>query len=130
MEQPKVFREEEYAALSGTWQPKYALTAGITNHMILKCVRQALEKTNKTDYLTEALRRQYRLIGLSEALEKIHFPKDEKEVCEARRRLVFDEIFSVSSADQTTEGNQRPAGGRASAQPGKRNRAADLRASL
>lgn len=94
MEQPKVFREEEYAVLSGTWQPKYALTAGITNHMILKCVRQALEKTNKTDYLTEALRRQYRLIGLSEALEKIHFPKDEKEVCEARRRLVFDEFLA------------------------------------
>ena len=44
------------------------------------CVRQALDRTVKTDYLTEELRRRYRLIGLSEVLEKIHFPKEEKEV--------------------------------------------------
>lgn len=94
MEQPKIFKDDEYAVLAGTWQPKYALTAGITNHMILKCVRQALDKTVKADYLTEELRERYRLIGLSEALEKIHFPKDEKEVCEARRRLVFDEFLA------------------------------------
>ncbi len=113
MEQPKIFKEDEYAVLAGTWQPKYALTAGITNHMILKCVRQALDKTVKADYLTEELRERYHLIGLSEALEKIqelreryhliglsealekiHFPKDEKEVCEARRRLVFDEFLA------------------------------------
>lgn len=94
MEQPKVFKEEEYAAIAGTWQPKYALTAGITNHMILKCVRQALDKIPQKDYLTEELCSRYRLIGLPEAMEKIHFPKDEAEVREARRRLVFDEFLA------------------------------------
>lgn len=44
MEQPRVFSQGDYETLAGTWQPKYALTSGLTNHMISKCVRQALEE--------------------------------------------------------------------------------------
>ena len=44
MEQPRVFSQGDYETLAGTWQPKYTLTSGLTNHMISKCVRQALEE--------------------------------------------------------------------------------------
>ena len=53
MEQPRVFSQGDYETLAGTWQPKYALTSGLTNHMISKCVRQALEELELPDYLPE-----------------------------------------------------------------------------
>lgn len=94
MEHPRIFGDEEYAKLSGTWQPKYTLTPGLTNHMISKCMRQVLERLEMQDYLTDELRSRYRLLSVSEAVEKIHFPKSQEEVQAARRRLVFDEFLS------------------------------------
>ena len=94
MEQPRVFSQGDYETLAGTWQPKYALTSGLTNHMISKCVRQALEELELPDYLPEEIRSRYRLIGFREAMEKIHFPGSQEDVVMARRRLVFDEFFA------------------------------------
>ena len=94
MEQPRVFSQGDYETLAGTWQPKYALTSGLTNHMISKCVRQALEELELPDYLPEEIRSRYRLIGFREAMEKIHFPGSQEDVVMARRRLVFDEFLA------------------------------------
>lgn len=94
MEQPRVFSQGDYETLAGTWQPKYALTNGLTNHMISKCVRQALEELELPDYLPEEIRSRYRLIGFREAMEKIHFPGSQEDVVMARRRLVFDEFLA------------------------------------
>lgn len=94
MEHPKLFKEEEYQLLQNTWQPRYALTAGITNNMISKCMRQVLNTLVMPDYLSEALLRQYRLIPLQDAYEKIHFPASMEDVQQARRRLVFDEFLA------------------------------------
>ena len=62
----------EFCAYCVEWQPKYALTNGLTNHMISKCVRQALEELELPDYLPEEIRSRYRLIGFREAMEKIY----------------------------------------------------------
>ena len=94
MEQPRVFSQGDYETLAGTWQPKYALTSGLTNHMISKCVRQALEELELPDHLPEEIRSRYRLIGFREAMEKIHFPGSQEDVVMARRRLVFDEFLA------------------------------------
>ena len=94
MEQPRVFSQGDYETLAGTWQPKYTLTSGLTNHMISKCVRQALKELELPDYLPEEIRSRYRLIGFREAMEKIHFPGSQEDVVMARRRLVFDEFLA------------------------------------
>ncbi len=94
MEQPRLFSEEEYARLSGTWQPRYALTAGLTNNLFIRCMGRVLEQFEAEDYLNEPLRRRYRLLPLGEALKKIHFPQGAEDVQAARRRLVFDEFLA------------------------------------
>lgn len=94
MEHPRLFSEEEYLALSGTWQPKYSLTTGVTNHMVQKCVRQALQSLSIQDPLSPGLLSQYRLIGLEQALYLIHFPSGAQDVQAARRRLAFDEFLT------------------------------------
>lgn len=43
MEQPRLFRVEEYTALQNTLQPRYALTQGLTNNGVSRAVRKALD---------------------------------------------------------------------------------------
>lgn len=94
MEHPRMFRDDEYARLSDTWQPRYALTAGLTNNMISKCMRQVVEGLTVADYLSVELRAGYRVISSQEALKMIHFPESLEDVQRARRRLVFDEFLA------------------------------------
>ncbi len=94
MEQSRMFSEEEYARLSGTWQPRYALTAGLGNNLLIRCMGRVLEQLTVDETLDEELRRRYRLLPLGEALHKIHFPQGIEDVQAARRRLVFDEFLA------------------------------------
>ena len=91
MEQPRVFSQGDYETLAGTWQPKYALTSGLTNHMISKCVRQALEELELPDYLPEEIREKILSDRFRGSNGKI-FSRKSEDVEMARRRLVFDEF--------------------------------------
>ena len=94
LEQPEVFTEEAYAALAGSMQPVYGQTKGLGNKAIVKAQKQALEgRAMERDYLPQELRERYELAEINYAVERIHFPADEKELLFARKRLVFDEFF-------------------------------------
>lgn len=94
LEQPSIFTLEQYQLMLLQLQPIYVLTKGLTNNMISKAVRQALEHTELfCDHLPNEIRNQYELADYGYALEEIHFPKDEHHMIQARKRLVFDEFF-------------------------------------
>lgn len=94
MEQAKIYKPEEYHKLTGVLQPRYPLTAGLTNHMVAKSVRQALTLyLTENDYLPEWIKKEQKLVSLHQAIEEIHFPPDYGRLLEARKRLVFDEFF-------------------------------------
>ena len=97
MEQPRLFRVEEYTALQNTLQPRYALTQGLTNNGVSKAMRKALDSVlsegNRLEILPEEIRNEFQLIPLGEALEKIHFPENTQDLISARRRLAFDEFL-------------------------------------
>lgn len=97
MEQPRLFRVEEYTALQNTLQPRYALTQGLTNNGVSRAVRKALDSVlsegNRLEILPEEIRNEFQLIPLGEALEKIHFPENTQDLIAARRRLAFDEFL-------------------------------------
>ncbi len=93
MEQPAVYSPGEYEAL-GSLQPVYSLTKGLHIKTVQKAIRQALDLLPPvSEYLPEDLRRDCRLCSCEKAFAGIHFPKNEKDLQEARRRLVFDEFF-------------------------------------
>ena len=95
MEQPAIFSAEDYAAVQDTLQPRYALTKGMTNRLMTRTVRAALEELDcLQEFLPEELRREYGLIPWQEAVRKIHCPKDTQELADARRRLSFNEFLS------------------------------------
>lgn len=94
MEQAKVYKPEEYFKLTGILQPRYGLTAGLTNNMVTKSVKQALSLYDfGEDHLPADIRKEQELIPYRQAIEEIHFPPDYDKMLMARKRLVFDEFF-------------------------------------
>lgn len=107
MEQPTVYKEEEYEAIQGRLLPIYPLTAGITNNIFRKAVKQIIEQLDlEKEYLPLSIRKKYSLAEYNYAVQSIHFPKDRQDCIFARRRLVFDEflffMLSVRSMKEKT----------------------------
>ena len=94
MEQPKLFKEEEYQKLLETVQPRYPLSAGITNQAITKAVRQALSNCELDhEFLPDNILASQKLMDREEAVHNLHFPKDFDTLIDARKRMVFEEFF-------------------------------------
>ncbi|MBD5461180.1 MAG: ATP-dependent DNA helicase RecG [Lachnospiraceae bacterium] len=95
MEQPRIYKEEEYRLLTEGIQPRYALTKGITNQGIVRAVRQALQLcVLPEDPLPEDIRIRYGLAGYREAFFQIHFPETQEKLIGARKRFAFDEFLT------------------------------------
>lgn len=77
--------------------PIYPQTAGLNSKAISKVVKTVLEQYVPLDPLPEALRQKYDLVSLKEALFGIHFPTSMKQLENARRRLVFEELFFLQT---------------------------------
>ncbi len=94
MEQPKMYKDEEYRNLMERVQPRYSLSAGMTNNMVTKAVKQALSFCPpQKEFLPEAVRLSENLMDREEAVCNLHFPKDFETLIEARERMVFEEFF-------------------------------------
>ena len=76
-------------------RPIYPSTAALPTKTIEKCVRAVLDSLDAPipDILPEDIRTANKLCTLDTAIHHIHFPPDEAALEEARRRLIFDELF-------------------------------------
>lgn len=94
MEQPEIYRPEQYAKVVSSMQPVYGQTKGLGNKTIAKAVTEALTmRQMEREYLPAGLREKYGLAEINYALEHIHFPTNREELMFSRKRLVFDEFF-------------------------------------
>lgn len=95
LEQPKIFTLKQYEEKVDELQPIYPLVSGLTNNIVIKAVKQALEmQKDYADYLPEVLKKEYDLCDYSYAVKNIHFPNKKSDMFTARKRLVFDEFFA------------------------------------
>lgn len=94
MEHPEIFNpSSKYEEKLHTMQPVYPLTTGLSNHMVMKAVRQALDRLLPVvDLLPSSLRMKYQLAEYNYALRGIHFPENTDVYFHARNRLVFEEF--------------------------------------
>lgn len=81
--------------------PVYPLTEGLSQKVIRNAVKNALDLI--TDDGVEELMPEYvrdccHMCSLREAWENVHFPKSMYSACEARKRLIFDELLVHSLA--------------------------------
>ncbi len=75
--------------------PIYPLTAGLNQIQMRRWVKEAFQKLRHAliDPLPEKLREKYGLVSLAEAIESVHFPRDNRAVAVGRRRLIFEELL-------------------------------------
>lgn len=94
MEQPRIYKEDEYQSLMAFIQPRYPLTKGITNQAISKAVKQVLSLCPlPEELLPSEIVEKEGLMDYKAALHSIHFPESMEQLIEARKRLVFHEFF-------------------------------------
>ena len=73
--------------------PIYHASKNMTSAAISKLVKTALEGCCIEDVLPENLRASYNLCDLKTAIHNIHFPKSEQALENAKKHLVFEELF-------------------------------------
>jgi ATP-dependent DNA helicase RecG len=75
--------------------PIYPLTKGLSSNRMRDIMRGVVNHwaARVADPLPTGLRERQKLIPLAEALQQHHFPDSQQALHEARRRLIFDELF-------------------------------------
>lgn len=88
--------------LSGRILPIYSLCAGITRRDIEKIVTAALSllPEDTLDWVPDSLVKRCGLLSGAQALRCIHQPQTMAEAVEARRRLLFEEMFLLACGTQ------------------------------
>lgn len=88
--------------LRGAMQPVYPSTEklgskGITNRVMQKLMTQLFTDSGGhfRETLSPGLRKRYGLIGKSEAMFNVHFPRSQEHLKSARFRLKFEELFFI-----------------------------------
>ena len=77
--------------------PIYPTTAKLSQKVIRSLIETCLKEVLPSieDHLPERIRNQYGLVDKKKALQGIHFPKDSEDFFNARKRLVFEELFML-----------------------------------
>ena len=94
MEQPAIYSVSKYEKMEKQLLPVYSLPKGLSNQLMIKTERAILDEEQLfKDYLPAKLREKHQLCEYNYAIKQIHFPDSMDTLIEARKRLVFDELF-------------------------------------
>ncbi|HJV31025.1 MAG TPA: ATP-dependent DNA helicase RecG [Bacillales bacterium] len=78
------------------FEPVYALKGSITMKGIRKFIQLAFHQYGHLieENFPNSLMKKYRLLNRTEALHAIHFPRNQEDVKQARRRFVYEEFLT------------------------------------
>ena len=90
-----VVEPEGRQEFTGRIVPVYPLTAGVSQLLLSRAIRQGLDECADIlpDCLPDSVRQTHGLCRVNYAYEKIHFPESPEALDIARRRLAFEELF-------------------------------------
>ncbi len=95
MSQPRIYDfaayHEKYA---GKLMPLYSLTKGLSNNTVMKATAESLSLYGRSsEFLPADMVEEYGLSPADSALIRLHFPRNKRELEEARERAAFNEFF-------------------------------------
>jgi len=97
MESPEyeVLHDDTSSLHTGRIVPVYSETEGVSSKWLRGRMNFVLQEMlpTLTDFLPQTVKDEYGLINLPLALQNIHFPPSFEAATEAKKRLVFDELF-------------------------------------
>ncbi len=82
---------------SDSIKPIYHATANMSSKVISGLVKTALANCQCPDPLPKDLLKEHNLCDLNSALINIHFPKTQEGLQQARKRLIFEELFLLQT---------------------------------
>ena len=90
-----VVEPEGRREFTGRIVPVYPLTAGVSQLLLSRAIRQGLDECADIlpDCLPDSVRQTHGLCRVNYAYENIHFPESPEALGIARRRLAFEELF-------------------------------------
>ncbi len=90
-----VVEPEGKREFTGRIVPIYPLTAGVSQLLLTRAIRQGLDAIADIlpDVLPDEVRQAHQLCRIGYAYENIHFPESPEALAIARRRLAFEELF-------------------------------------
>ena len=93
-----IVEPEGVREVTGRIVPIYPLTAGVSQRMLSRSIRQGLDACAAIlpDALPDEVRLAHNLCRIGYAYENIHFPESAEALDIARRRLAFEELFLFS----------------------------------
>lgn len=81
--------------------PVYPATAGLKGHLVKKIVAEIKPLMRLVpESLPESTIRPRKLIGLADALQALHFPSSQQMIDTAKKRLGFEELFTLLLASE------------------------------
>jgi ATP-dependent DNA helicase RecG len=83
---------------TGRIVPIYAQRFGLTSRLLREKIAWVLAHTrydNMIDWLPDDIRSRHNLLEYSKTIRAIHAPKNDHDIAVARRRLSFDELFTL-----------------------------------
>lgn len=85
---------------SGRLVPIYPLTVGLSAVMLRKLVHQALQRCPQIPpgVAPASVQKARELMPLTPAVRQVHFPETEAKAQQARRRLAYEELFTLQAA--------------------------------
>jgi len=79
---------------TGRLVPIYPETRGLTSRWLRYKIHELLNTVTKIeDFVPDFLLKEYKLITLDKALNKIHAPESDEDIEKARERLLFNDLF-------------------------------------
>lgn len=101
-----VYEDAAKQRFTGRIVPVYPLCEGLTQSAVRSAVENVIgEKDRLTEYIPSAVRSAYNLCELNFAISNIHFPESAGFYAIARRRFVFEELFTLRLALMLKKGN-------------------------
>lgn len=87
----------------------YHLTAGINSKYIEKLIKQVFSQGDNyfTDCLPQSLRDKLCLMEINKAIRELHLPTNADMLNEARRRVIFEELFIFQLGLMKLKGNRK-----------------------
>lgn len=110
-----VFEREDRARFTGRILPVYPLTAGVSNNLLAGLAQRAVEECacQVAETLPADLLEAHDLAPAEFSCRSIHFPQDFDALARAKRRLVFEDLFTLSAGlallRQRRSGGEGPA---------------------
>lgn len=108
MDQPRLFKKEDYESLLKGYFPVYQCTKGLSNDTISKYIKQAyaILENRIIDFFPEGLMKKRGFPIYRDMIRIMHSPDSMEEVYWAKKRLAYEEFFFFLLSTKQNESKQ------------------------